>query len=73
MSHADNVSEHELAPFAVSVSTAMRLGDWSRATLYDKINNGRLDAFKDGTRTKISIESIKKEIASLPRIQAEAA
>ena len=68
MTSQETRSENLLKPFVVNVSTAMRLGDWSRATLYDKINKGRLEAVKDGVRTKIILSSIKHELASLPRI-----
>jgi hypothetical protein len=79
----------DLKPLAVSVDeTARILGcgaatqrkqdaktKWrpGRSSVYQMIQRGELEAFKDGTRTKITMESIERRLASLPRIHPRSA
>jgi len=76
MSFTHNTSpdpDPQIAPLVLSVTETCRAGNWSRGTVYKKIAEGRLDARKDGKRTKITVESIRNELASLPRLANEAA
>ena len=64
-----------IKPYAVSVAEAARLQGRGRKpgggknAIYDQINRGELDAIKDGARTLITIESIERRQAALPRIK----
>jgi hypothetical protein len=56
-----------LEPVAVSIREAQRLlGDKARSQLYKDIARGELEAVKDGAKTLITLESIKRRQASLP-------
>ena len=58
-----------IKPLAVSIDEAGRLTDLSRAGIYhNAIARGELEAFKDGSRTKIIFASIERRMASLPRV-----
>src|SRR6516164_7981025 len=39
----------------------------SRSEIYQRIARGELDAVKDGARTKITYESVKRVAAALPK------
>ena len=54
-------------PIVVSPKEAQRLMDMGHSALYEAIARGELDAFSDGRRTKITMESIKRRLARLPR------
>jgi len=51
----------------VNVSTALRLLDMSRNTLYRRMRGKQLDSFVDGGRRKIHLRSIKAYIDSRPK------
>jgi hypothetical protein len=60
----------ELRPRGVTVKTACALlGNKSRSQLYVDIAAGRLDAYKDGARTIITVASIDRMIDKMPRAQ----
>jgi excisionase family DNA binding protein len=50
----------------VSVAEAAKVLATTRWSVWKKLRNGDLEAQKDGRRTKITVESIKKHAASLP-------
>jgi hypothetical protein len=53
-------------PIVVSPKEAMRIMDCGHSFLYDLIARGELDARSDGRRTKITMASIRRRLASLP-------
>jgi excisionase family DNA binding protein len=57
----------EIEPIFVSVLDAAEILATSRAEIYQRIARGELDAVKDRSRTKITIESIKRYAASRPK------
>jgi hypothetical protein len=54
-------------PIFVSVAAAADMLATSRSEIYQRIARGDLDAVKDGARTKITYESIKRVAAALPK------
>jgi excisionase family DNA binding protein len=56
-------------PIFVSVAAAAGILATSRSEIYQKIARGELDAVKDGMRTKITFESVKRVAAALPKAQ----
>jgi hypothetical protein len=59
-----------LKPRAVSISEARRLlGDKSRTKLYKLIKDGVLEAFKDGSKTLVGVDSIESYNANLQPAQ----
>lgn len=48
-----------MEPVAVSPKGACRALDFGLTKIYDLINAGELEAFKDGRATRITTESIK--------------
>jgi hypothetical protein len=62
------VERLELRPSVVRISVAGKLlGDKSRSEIYEAIADGKLDAVKDGHKTLITVASIERYIAALPR------
>jgi len=59
-------------PYAVSVREAGRLQGLGRSSVYEQIERGELEAFKDGTRTLVTVESIERRQANLPRVKPKA-
>jgi hypothetical protein len=51
----------------VSVVAAADILATSRSEIYQKIGRGELEARKDGVRTKITFESVKRVAAALPK------
>jgi hypothetical protein len=73
---ASKFSERSLTgiePVAVAIPEAMRLTGRSRSGLYDAIGRGELDAVKDGSRTLITMASIRRRQAALPRAKIKKA
>ena len=55
-------------PIAVSIPRASELlGDKCHSEIYEAIGEGKLDALKDGRKTLITVESIRRYIEALPR------
>jgi excisionase family DNA binding protein len=54
-------------PIFVSVAAAAEILATSRSEIYQKIGRGELEAVKDGARTKITFESVKRVAAALPK------
>jgi hypothetical protein len=67
-----------LKPLAVSVAEAARLQGLGRTpgggrnSVYEQIKRGEVEAFKDGPLTMITLESIERRQANLPRIKPTA-
>ena len=62
-------------PFAVSIAEAARLQGLGRkpgggrSSITEQIAAGEVEAIKDGWRTLITVASIKRRMAALPRVQ----
>lgn len=62
-------------PYAVDIREARRLlGNKGRTQIYEAITAGELDAIKDGTKTLITLASIKRrqEACIKPRLRRRA-
>jgi len=56
-----------LEPYAVRIPTASHLlGDKAHSIIYELLGLGKLRAIKDGTKTLITLDSIREYQASLP-------
>jgi hypothetical protein len=53
-------------PITVAIPEAMRLTGMSRSGIYEAIGSGNLDGVKDGSRTLITMASIRRRQAALP-------
>jgi excisionase family DNA binding protein len=56
-----------IKPITVSVQECARIIGISRSMIYEAIGDGELDAIKDGGRTLITMASIERRQAALPR------
>jgi len=54
-------------PIFVSVAAAAEILATSRSEIYQRIARGELDAVKDGSRTKVTYDSVKRMAAALPK------
>jgi hypothetical protein len=69
------MSDDALKPFAVSIREAARLQGLGRKpgggrnSIYQQIARGELEAVKDGAFTKITLASIERRQACLPRMK----
>jgi len=62
------LSTFTIEPFALSVSVTQHvLGDKALSTLYEAGARGDLEFVKDGAKTLITLASIKRYIAAMPR------
>ena len=61
------MSNSTLKPFAVSLHETERLTAKSRSSIYEAIGRGELVAVKDAGRTLITLKSIERRQAALPR------
>ncbi len=66
---AHNVKTDAVVPL---LQASERIGV-KHTKMYELIRDGKLDARKQGSRTVITLESIRQHIASLPRLQTGAA
>jgi excisionase family DNA binding protein len=57
----------EVEPLALSINDTIKTLSSSRGTVYALIAKGTLIAFKDGGRTKVDYQSVKRHYASLPK------
>jgi hypothetical protein len=62
-----SVAVVQLEPFALSPKETGIVENCGESTVYERLARGEYDAVKDGTRTKITFESIKRRRAGLPR------
>ena len=60
----------DVEPLAVTIRQAAHMIGCSRSTVYELINEGRLEAFKIGVATRITTQSIRELIANAPRKSA---
>jgi hypothetical protein len=65
----DDNKQPQLKPFAVSVAEAARITDSGESTIWEKLAKGELDAVKDGVRTKVTLASIERHVASWPKAE----
>jgi excisionase family DNA binding protein len=56
-----------IEPIFVSIAAAAEILATSRSEIYQRIARGELQAVKDGARTKITFESVKRAAAALPK------
>jgi excisionase family DNA binding protein len=56
-----------IKPITVSVQECARIIGISRSMIYEAIGQGELDAHKDGDRTLITMASIERRQAALPK------
>jgi excisionase family DNA binding protein len=63
----DDNKQPQLKPFAVSVTEAARITASGESTIWEKLAKGELDAVKDGGRTKVTMASIERHVASWPK------
>ena len=64
-----NNNEEMLEPLSVSIETTSRITGESKTQIYNLIADGSYDAIKSGRKTLIVYASIKKRLASLPRVE----
>jgi excisionase family DNA binding protein len=60
-------------PLALTIKDAARVIGCSRSTIYELIAEGRLEAFKLGAATRITMASVKTLIEGAPRLRATTA
>jgi hypothetical protein len=58
---------YKTLPPRLAIQLACNVGQSSRATLYEKIGNGRVAALKDGGKTLVDTLSLLLDMANLPR------
>ena len=62
-----------MEPITVRVIEAARLTGESRSSIYRSIRKGELEALKSGAATLVTVVSIKRRLANLPRFEGRAA
>jgi hypothetical protein len=62
----DEKPQATIKPFALSVPATAAFTDSGESTIWEKLARGALEAVKDGTRTKVTMASIERHVASLP-------
>jgi hypothetical protein len=68
----DDVAKTEASgKILASRAQAMEALDCGHSYLNDLMKSGELEAVRDGRRTKITWDSIRRRAASLPRIKAD--
>ena len=68
---ASTVSRMEIEPFLVSIPQTCQLVGRGTATIYELLGSGQLEARKSDNRTLVTMESIKRYVASLPRAEVK--
>ena len=56
-----------IEPIAVDIPEAERISGLGRSGIYEGMNSGEIDGVKNGRRTLIILESLRRYVASLPR------
>jgi hypothetical protein len=62
-------SERSIAavkPIGLTIAEVMQADKCARATVYERIWSGQYEAFKDGAKTFVTIESFERRRANLP-------
>jgi hypothetical protein len=62
-----SVAVMPLEPFALSPKETAIVENCGVSVVYERLARGEYEAVKDGTRTKIVLESIKRRRAGLPK------
>jgi hypothetical protein len=57
-----------LEPLVLTIAETCRVESKGRSAIYEGIIKGEYEAVKDGARTLITYESIKRRHAALPRV-----
>jgi hypothetical protein len=57
-----------IEPLVLTIAETCRVESKGRSAIYEGIIRGEYEAVKDGARTLITYESIKRRHASLPRV-----
>jgi hypothetical protein len=60
-------SEPQIEPLLVSVKNAATILDAGVSSIWEMLARDELDAVRDGGRTKITMASIRRRLANLPR------
>jgi hypothetical protein len=60
-----NAAPLPIKPIGLTITETMAAEKCSRCTVYVRIANGEYDAFKDGAKTFLTIESIERRRAKL--------
>jgi hypothetical protein len=55
---------HQIEPAHLTVRDACAFSAYSRSRLYEAIGRGEIEAVKEGSRTLIVFDSLKKQIAA---------
>lgn len=66
---ADDLNPPQAEVLAVTIADAGRVTGLGRTSIYEAINGGDLDAVKSGGRTLVLMASIRRYLASLPRLK----
>lgn len=53
----------------ITMKAALAKGGFRRTKAYKLINSGKIEAYKDGSRTMVDADSIERYHASLKRIE----
>jgi len=61
------MESERIRPLTVGIEAAKAITGISRSSLYEAIGRGELDAVKDGDRLLITMTSIERRQAALPR------
>jgi hypothetical protein len=64
-----SVAVARLEPYALSPKETAVVENCGVSVVYERLARGEYSAIKDGTRTKILVESIKRRRAGLPRAE----
>ena len=70
--HASSVAKMEIEPLLVSISQTCQLVGRCTATIYELLGSGQLEAKKSDNRTLVTMESIKRYVATLPKAEVAA-
>ena len=62
-----------LEPLAISIPQTSEItqGEFRGSQVYERISRGEYEAVKSGSRTLVIFESVKRHLASLPRVQSK--
>jgi hypothetical protein len=63
MGNHANDADSAFAPRVVKPKTARRMGCWGQARLYELINKGELESYREGRSRLITVASIERYIA----------
>jgi hypothetical protein len=67
------MESERIRPLTIGIEAAKAITGISRSSIYEAIGRGELDAVKDGDRTLITMASIERRQAALPRAKIKPA